>query len=214
MVVDDSGPHLGLLRPHGLEIPTKFDEWVRTYLAQRILDELNSLVSDLRKHTPKVTNILQPVPIPNIEGVVSLLPAGHSRRESDREQLVVQLPGSDTHETSPTTSRADVMEIDLSHFPDHLRPGLYRHFADLFRTERTYTIRNAISRGGSLSTEIDSTLIGKPPSHITADGSGFAGRKVGISYLEDGGERGQLGVGVMIALLRWRLYSGDGWTSS
>lgn len=228
IVTDESGPHLGLLKPHGLELPSKLDEWVRLYLAQRILEDLDCLVSDLRRHTPKVKNLIKPAPNSDVEGavVVSLLPNTTLRHKAVRERVVVQLPGpgssSSTSSTEPwpslkpkgeeTGTRAT--EIDLSHFPISLWPGLYRHFADLLRTERTHTLRNAISRGDSLTNGTYSSLIGKPPSYITEDGSGLAGQKVVVSFSGEKGERGQLGAGVMISLLRWRLYSGDGWTSS
>lgn len=205
------GPHTGLLKPHGLNVPSKLDESVRMHLAQRVLEELESLSTNLRIHTPRLKNLIQSN-APD-RPVISLL-TDHISLPASGQTLVVRLPGPCPGQPPepPRMAGGDVVEIDLSGFPDDLRPGLHRHLAHLLRIERTHSLRQAIARGIPPTSVGLNSLIGKASSYITSDGSGLAGHRLTLTNGES--ERGRLGVGAMVALLRWRLYTGHGWIST
>ena len=209
IVADKIGPHLGILRPHNLTIPPDLTERIRTHLAEGILYELRLLTSQLRKHTPRVKNLLNSTPTPANPAVVHLLDEREDRVASN-EQIVVRIPGQSARPAVPAMT--DDGAVDLRTFPDGHKHELLQHLSNLLGTERAHTLRGAISRGDPLSDDAYRSLIGKPPPQITRDGSGLAGRQVGFSYSYS--ERGRLGAPLMIALLRWRLYSGDGWTAA
>lgn len=208
------GPHLGILRPYGLDIPSRLPDWIKVYLASRILSELEILVRELGKHTPRLKNLrktslseYQDEP----QTVISLSP----HEDISPLRLVIKLPNRDNFITGTNGDQVrprdeeDGMRVDLSDFPIDMRPDLLHHFSKLLAVERTYKLRLAISNRQSLSAEPYQALIGKPPSHITRDGSGLGGHEIGLSWSK--GARGGLGTDAMVALLRWRLYTGDGW---
>ena len=164
------------------------------HLAQRVLERLESLSTNLRIHTPRQKNLIQSnAP----DGPVISLLTDHISLPASGQTLEVRLPGScpDQPPEPPRMAGGDVVEIDLSGFPDDLRPGLYRHLAHLLRIERTHSLRQAIARGISPTSVELRSLIGKPPSYITSDGSGLAGHRLTLTNGES--ERGRLGVGVM-----------------
>lgn len=221
---------MGRLKAQGLFIPSKLHGWVESRLADEVVQELGKLVGRLRAATPKVKNRATPRDPSSIKGdngkpVVKLL-------EPDKEtllleqlggpSLLIRLPdhtdiSDDTTALEPAavpdSTDPDSALVDLTSFPIPARASLWRHFGDLLRTERTHALRSAMSTHADFAlTAHLQPLIGTPPSHVTPDGSGLAGRLIALSCFGAGeGGRGGLAIPAMIALLRWRLYTGAGW---
>jgi hypothetical protein len=130
-------------------------------------------------------------------GILSRFVPNESDEELDR--LIIRLPGdnANVNANSPTV-------VDLSDFPALHCPALFDSLARVLCLERKYTLRQAIVNGSDLSLPHLRHLIGKPSN--TLKGSTIA--------ISSSTARGQLALPTMIALLRWKLYSGQGWESN
>jgi hypothetical protein len=121
------------------------------------------------------------------------------------DQLLVHLPSSFTPPPSSISDSdsANPSEINLHSLHPSNHQLLFQHLDHLLSTDRTYLIRQALANKVPLSKE----LIGKRGlPHESLEG----GCTISLS---SGSERGQLALPVMVALLRLKLYSGQGWES-
>jgi len=184
-----TGPHLGILAQHDIQIPRKLDEWVQSQLEERLMKELKALVNPLKKATARSKNIISD---PNPRGVISRHPGNI---QGDLDQLIVHLPHSSTLFDSP-----DPSEIDLRSLSPGYHSQLFDNLNSLLATDRTYLLRQALANKAPLP----KVLIGKRglPREV------LEGTSISLS---SGSQRGQLVLPVMVALLRLKLYSGQGW---
>jgi len=132
------------------------------------------------------------MPDPNAKGVISRHP---DNIKGDLDQLVVHLPHSSTLFDSPNPS-----EIDLRSLSPEYYSQLFDNLNSLLATDRTYLLRQALANRLPLPKE----LIGKRGLPKEA----LEGITISLS---SGSQRGQLVLPVMVALLRLKLYSGQGW---
>ena len=154
------------------------------------MKELNALVNPLKKATVRSKNT---IPDLNAIEVISRLPGNVNGKDLD--QLIVHLPHSSTLFESSNPS-----EIDLRSLSPFYHVQLFDNLNSLFATDRTYLLRQALANKLPLSKE----LIGKRGLEKEA----LEGTTIALS---SGSERGQLVLPVMVALLRLKLYSGQGW---
>jgi hypothetical protein len=145
-------------------------------------------VNPLMKATVRSKNT---IPEPNAVGVISR----HPNAAEDLDQLIIHLPHSSTLFESTNPS-----EIDLRSLSPSYHVQLFDNLNSLLATDRTYLLRQALANKLPLSKE----LIGKRG----LPREGLEGTSISLS---SGSERGQLVLPVMVALLRMKLYSGQGW---
>jgi len=152
------------------------------------MKELAGLVNPLKKATVRSKNTIAE---PNARGVISR----HPKTAEDLDQLIIHLPHSSTlfESTNPP-------EIDLRSLSPSCHSQLFENLNSLLATDRTYLLRQALANKLPLSKE----LIGKRGLPKDA----LEGTSISLS---SGSERGQLVIPVMVALLRLKLYSGQGW---
>lgn len=209
------GAHLGTLHSLRVEVPSKLDGWVRYILAQAVLDELQLLAKRLRVHTPRVRNRSATSRL-NESSIIALLSESDTSRseQADGDRLIVNLPDGLEDGQSPNapTNRTGVDEVDLRDFPETLRLDLLQCIRDLLSVERKNTIRSELALGHPLSSDELHGLVGKAPEHITAGAAGLSGRRISFTS-SSVSQRSALATPAMIALLRWRLYSGAGWVT-
>jgi hypothetical protein len=152
------------------------------------MKELSALVNPLKKATVRSKNT---IPESNARGVISRYP----KTGEDLDQLIIHLPHSSTYFESTNPS-----EIDLRSLSPSYHSQLFDNLNSLLATDRTYLLRQALANKLPLSKE----LIGKRGLPKEA----LEGTTISLS---SGSERGQLVLPVMVALLRLKLYSGQGW---
>jgi hypothetical protein len=152
------------------------------------MKELKALVDPLKKATVRSKNT---IPEPNAKGIISR----HPERGEDLDRLIVHLPPAKSLESSTNPS-----EVDLRSLSPFYHSQLFEDLNSLFATDRTYLLRQALANKLPLTKE----LIGKRESTREA----LEGTTISLS---SGSERGQLVLPVMVALLRLKLYSGQGW---
>jgi hypothetical protein len=152
------------------------------------MKELSALVNPLRKATVRSKNTIAE---PNARGVISR----HLTPAEDLDQLIIHLPHSSTLYESTNPS-----EVDLRSLSPSYHSQLFDNLNSLLATDRTYLLRQALANKLTLSKE----LIGKRGLPKEA----LEGTTISLS---SGSERGQLVLPVMVALLRLKLYSGQGW---
>jgi hypothetical protein len=185
------------------------DQWIQYQLAERIVKELQQLVERSRAKTPRIKNMAI-LPVDGGVGEVTFTPeevqeTSGAEESADTDRLVIRLPqvaksGSDA---DPITSEGDVATVDLSTFPSSLRPSLFEAVEQLRLIERKYTLRQAILTKADLSAPHLRHLIGRRnPTREEEDT---------VLVLSSSTERGQLSIPAMTALLRWKLYTGQGW---
>lgn len=214
---DSPGPHLGLLRSLQVSVPSRLDEWVRHTLSQALLAELDSLLKRMRVNTPRLRNRRTPLtpesPVVSLFGEHDAIPT--SKNHQDR--LIITLPRAGATEDDPadpaSSGKPNVDRVDLSDFPNHLRPQLFQTVSDLLDVERTHAIRSVLVGGAALSKEALGDLVGRPPERVLAGPAGLSGRRIALTFSPHTA-RSALSTPAMIALLRWRLYSGAGWTAT
>jgi hypothetical protein len=152
------------------------------------MKELRALVNPLKKATVRSKNT---IPEPNARGVISRI----IEKGEDLDQLIIHLPRSSTLFESTNPS-----EIDLRSLSPSYHVQLFDNLKSLLATDRTYLLRQALANKLPFSKE----LIGKRGLPKDA----LEGTTISLS---SGSERGQLVLPVMVALLRMKLYSGQGW---
>jgi hypothetical protein len=152
------------------------------------MKELKALVDPLKKATVRSKNT---IPEPNAKGVISR----HPERGEDLDRLIVHLPPGSTSLESTNPSEVDLRSLSTSYHSQ-----LFENLNSLFATDRTYLLRQSLANKLPLTKE----LIGKRESPKEA----LEGTTISLS---SGSERGQLVLPVMVALLRLKLYSGQGW---
>lgn len=153
------------------------------------MKELAALVNPLKKATARSKNI---IPDPNAKGVISRH-LGNTKGGFDH--LIVHLPHS-----SKLFDSTDPSEIDLRSLSSGYHFQLFDNLNSLLATDRTYLLRQALANKLPLPKE----LIGKRGLPKDA----LEGTTISLS---SGSQRGQLVLPVMVALLRLKLYSGQGW---
>ena len=132
----------------------------------------------------------------------------------DIDRLLVHLPGQAIDETSKGTAEkshepVSASTVDLRSFalPNHA--ALFEHISQLFAIDRKYLLRQALMNKWDLSQPHLRHLIHQPTSQA-GTGTGLEGSTISISSAST---RGQLALPAMVALLRLKLYSGQGWSS-
>jgi hypothetical protein len=152
------------------------------------MKELAGLVNPLKKATVRSKNT---IPEPNARGVISR----HPNTAEDLDQLIIHLPHS-----SKLFESTNPSEFDLRSLSPSYHSQLFDNLNSLLATDRTYLLRQALANKLPLSKE----LIGKRGLPKEA----LEGTTISLS---SGSDRGQLVLPVMVALLRLKLYSGQGW---
>lgn len=124
----------------------------------------------------------------------------------NNDQLHIRLPLASSTEldTLSVPVKAGLGVIDLSAFPIHLRSSLLQAVEDIRLIERKHTLRHAILAKANLSASHLRHLIGRPQASGQPE-------KDQLLVLSSATSRGQLCIPAMTALLRWKLYSGQGW---
>lgn len=177
------------------------DEWVRYDLATKVQSEFELLVRRLQTCTPRLKTLATSPTAVHTGPVISVLDPTLADNDSDDQQVILRIP--------PLTALPEAVPrrgvFDMVALPkDVLGPGISA-LEELLRIERLYATRRAACRSdGSDDTSSPRPLIGGKPT-------GVAGPVVGLSSGQ--GTRSQLAIPAMIALLRWRLYTGEGWQS-
>lgn len=185
---------MGILAQNNFRIPRKLDEWIQSQLEERLIRELGLLVGKLRKATLRFGSIV--TPDFNVRGVITRQPKTTS---SDLDHLLLHLPSSNS---TPVETPAKPSEIDLSSLTPSHHSSLYRHLNHLLSTDRKYILRQALLNKSPIPKEL-----------VGPRGSPREGLEGSTIALSSGSERGQLAIPVMTALLRLKLYSGQGWNT-
>lgn len=147
-------------------------------------------------------------------GVIERYEMNTEGSHEDIDRLLVHLPGQAIDETSLSTAEksnepVSASTVDLCSFalPNHA--GLFEHISQLFAIDRKYLLRQALVNKWDLSQPHLRHLI-HPPTAQAGTGTGLEGSTISISSAST---RGQLALPAMVALLRLKLYSGQGWSS-
>jgi hypothetical protein len=118
----------------------------------------------------------------------------------DPHRLIVRLPRqrSGVSLEEPTTN-----EVDLSTVPVSFRKLLIEVVEQIRLIDRKHTLRQAIVHKSDLTAPHLRHLIGQPGPQASEGYKAFA--------LSTTTTRGQLAIPAMTALMRWKLYNGQGW---
>ena len=149
-------------------------------------------------------------------GVIERYETDADGSHDDIDRLLVHLPGQDTDEISKgpaakSNEAVSASTVDLRSFalPNHA--ALFEHITQLFAIDRKYLLRQALVNKWDMSQPHLRHLIHQSPSKDgTGSGTGLEGSTISISSASI---RGQLALPAMVALLRLKLYSGQGWST-
>jgi hypothetical protein len=124
----------------------------------------------------------------------------------DIDRLFVHLPlHNDESGIIPEPVDVSASTIGLRSFIPPNRPLLFKHISDLLAIDRKYLLRQALVNKLDMSQPYLVRLMQNSPS---ASGTGLEGMTISISSAST---RGQIALPAMTALLRLKLYSGQGW---
>jgi len=147
-------------------------------------------------------------------GVIERYETDAHGSHDDIDRLLVHLPGQAIDESSPVTAAKSNEEVsastvDLRSFALQNHAALFEHITQLFAIDRKYLLRQALVNKWDMSQPHLRHLI-HPPTPQAGTGTGLEGSTISISSAST---RGQLALPAMVALLRLKLYSGQGWSS-
>lgn len=179
------------------------DDWIQTQLSTRIIQELETLLNRLRANTPRMKN-LAASSLRSEEGVIQTFSDLECLQEigirDDPHRLLVRLP---RHRSGVSLEDPTTNEVDLSTLPESFHKRLIEVVEQIRLIDRKHALRQAIVHKSDLSAPHLRSLIGRPGRQASEGCKAFT--------LSTTTTRGQLAVPAMTALMRWKLYNGQGW---